>query len=387
MTSNELRKDRSFRLTGPSSGEWWPVDSPHKGPVLMRKAFPYHNIFIISGVCFGCLYGVGNIILSKHFADHPRKGLANGIACAGTGVGSLTLPLLMRYIISTYGLRGALQVYGGCMLQMCVATAVCRPVEKKKTEISQRSTTGNGKVGYKTELRHGSFLESILASFPCCNSKLQDVEPLFQFHLLKKYDLMIILIGHSLIYASYVCCYLYLPPYAAQIGVRKTDTSLILTIGGVCELFARVTTGWVADLQVVKARNIIALSMIVGGMAAIVMPFFTTRELLIAFMIVEGLAGACMGVAIVLAVVESVDQNELTHAFVLLTVSVPVSMASLPPLIGESIFIDENMMTSSNENIFRVTGHLCGEFTGPRWIPRTKASDAELCCFLWSASK
>ena len=27
-----------------------------------------------------------------------------------------------------------------------------------------------------------------------------------------------------------------------------------------------------------------------------------------------------------------------------------------------------NMMTSSNENIFRVTGHLCGEFTGPRWI-------------------
>ena len=42
------------------------------------------------------------------------------------------------------------------------------------------------------------------------------------------------------------------------------------------------------------------------------------------------------------------------------------------------------MMTSSNGNIFRVTGHLCGEFTGPRWFPR-KASDAELWCFLWSA--
>ena len=27
------------------------------------------------------------------------------------------------------------------------------------------------------------------------------------------------------------------------------------------------------------------------------------------------------------------------------------------------------MMTSSNGNIVRVTGHLCGEFTGPRWIP------------------
>ena len=43
------------------------------------------------------------------------------------------------------------------------------------------------------------------------------------------------------------------------------------------------------------------------------------------------------------------------------------------------------MMTSSNGNNFRVIGNLCGEFTGDRWIPRTKASDAELWCFLWSS--
>ena len=40
-------------------------------------------------------------------------------------------------------------------------------------------------------------------------------------------------------------------------------------------------------------------------------------------------------------------------------------------------------MTSSNGNIFRVTGYLCGEVTGPPWIPLTKASDTELWCFLW----
>ena len=45
------------------------------------------------------------------------------------------------------------------------------------------------------------------------------------------------------------------------------------------------------------------------------------------------------------------------------------------------------MLTSSNGNIFRVTGLLCGEFTGSRWIPRTKTSEAELWCFLWSASE
>ena len=45
------------------------------------------------------------------------------------------------------------------------------------------------------------------------------------------------------------------------------------------------------------------------------------------------------------------------------------------------------MMTSSNGNIFRVTGLLCGEFTGHRWIPFTKASGAELWCFLSSVAE
>ena len=41
------------------------------------------------------------------------------------------------------------------------------------------------------------------------------------------------------------------------------------------------------------------------------------------------------------------------------------------PLKTDRIFVRMSfaMVTSSNENIFRVTGHLCGEFTGPRWVP------------------
>ena len=44
-------------------------------------------------------------------------------------------------------------------------------------------------------------------------------------------------------------------------------------------------------------------------------------------------------------------------------------------------------MTSSNGKLFRATGSLCGESTGPRWIPLTTASDAELWCFLGSAPR
>ena len=42
-------------------------------------------------------------------------------------------------------------------------------------------------------------------------------------------------------------------------------------------------------------------------------------------------------------------------------------------------------MTSSNGNILCVIDPLWGESTGLRWLPLTKASDAEIWYFLWSA--
>ena len=55
------------------------------------------------------------------------------------------------------------------------------------------------------------------------------------------------------------------------------------------------------------------------------------------------------------------------------------------PLLGMLSEYSVSMMTSSNGNIFRITGPLCGEFTGHRWIPLTKASDVEFWCFIRSA--
>ena len=55
------------------------------------------------------------------------------------------------------------------------------------------------------------------------------------------------------------------------------------------------------------------------------------------------------------------------------------SISTLAAILGT------NIQSIGHRNIFRVTGSLCGEFTGHPWIPLTKASDAELWCFLWSA--
>ena len=60
------------------------------------------------------------------------------------------------------------------------------------------------------------------------------------------------------------------------------------------------------------------------------------------------------------------------------SINASLLLLTLWPNLKLFIINVHRMMTSSNGNIFHVTDPLCGEFTGPRWIPRTKASDAEL---------
>ena len=80
------------------------------------------------------------------------------------------------------------------------------------------------------------------------------------------------------------------------------------------------------------------------------------------------------------------NSDDLRHHHAHYDVTVMESWISLDMvnIIFVSTPLQMSMMTSSNGNIFRVTGPLCGEFIGHRWIPHTKASDAELWYFLWS---
>ena len=76
-----------------------------------------------------------------------------------------------------------------------------------------------------------------------------------------------------------------------------------------------------------------------------------------------------------------VQQNMILH----IAVSLHRTQATLWTHFAHFMPIWYFMMTSLNGNIFRVTGPLCGEFTGRRWIPFIKASNVQLWCFLWSA--
>ncbi|UYV80137.1 hypothetical protein LAZ67_18001806 [Cordylochernes scorpioides] len=58
-----------------------------------------------------------------------RRGLANGLGMAGNSVGGIVIPLVADALMDEYGLRGAMLIMGGILLNGCVGIMLWQPVE------------------------------------------------------------------------------------------------------------------------------------------------------------------------------------------------------------------------------------------------------------------
>lgn len=68
------------------------------------------------------------------------RGLANGICISGSAFGSIILPPILRYLLETFGYRGAVLIMGAITLNTWVAAIFYEPVENHLKRVEIKST-------------------------------------------------------------------------------------------------------------------------------------------------------------------------------------------------------------------------------------------------------
>lgn len=87
-------------------------------------------------VSYGVMVGIGAglsfpptvYIVTSYFLR--LRGLANGLCISGSALGSIILPPVLRYLLETFGYRGAVLIMGGVTLNVWVAAIFYHPVEQ-----------------------------------------------------------------------------------------------------------------------------------------------------------------------------------------------------------------------------------------------------------------
>ncbi|XP_067942293.1 monocarboxylate transporter 12-like [Watersipora subatra] len=93
--------------------------------------------FILYSVPAGL--GTETIIITSLLVSGPyfrkRKALAIGLIASGSGVGSIILPSIIRFLFNNVHFSGALLIYGGFHLQFLVLASLLRPISYYQREV------------------------------------------------------------------------------------------------------------------------------------------------------------------------------------------------------------------------------------------------------------
>lgn len=90
-------------------------------------SFLYISYGVLVGIGAGLSFPPTVYIVTSYFVK--LRGLANGLCISGSALGSIILPPLLRYLLETYGYRGAVLIMGGVTLNVFVAAIFYEPVE------------------------------------------------------------------------------------------------------------------------------------------------------------------------------------------------------------------------------------------------------------------
>lgn len=110
----------------------------------------YFSFGILVGLGAGLSFPPGIYLVTSYFVKY--RGLANGVAISGSCIGSIIFPPFLRFLLQTYGYRGAVLIMGGLTLNVIIGALFYDPVEKhmKHVKITKELTNGETVATEKT---------------------------------------------------------------------------------------------------------------------------------------------------------------------------------------------------------------------------------------------
>ena len=180
-----------------------------------------------------------------------------------------------------------------------------------------------------------SLFMAIRASFCCWCDKKNTAKPLFDWSMLKNWMFISYVMALCCGNVGYVNTILFVPPFTEDIGLSKKSAALLLSIGGVSDLIGRVFGGWFADLGLIKRHNIMAISICLTSIAAMVCPFFPNFPSMVVLLMIMGIFGGFYIAIMAVILVDYVGLVKMPKAFGLTIMFMGLANMGTPALMGK----------------------------------------------------
>lgn len=218
-----------------------------------------------------------SVAVSFHF--NKRRGLANGLATTGSGLGFFVFPPMTTYLLEEFGLRGTCFIMAGIMMQGIVFGALVINSANGPTN-NRPSQRGNGEhYGVASLVRQSSLLLSVTDHSNMYFSGIQQCMRLsaahsnkgrcskffllvkdiakasFDVKLLRNAAFMLYLFGTLLRQLVGYIPSMFIVSRALMFGISYESSGFLMSVFGITNIVGRLLFGFLADTPPIRQKR------------------------------------------------------------------------------------------------------------------------------------
>ncbi|XP_078586112.1 monocarboxylate transporter 13-like [Branchiostoma floridae x Branchiostoma japonicum] len=286
----------------------------------------YLGIGCLTGLGYALAFGPAMAIVGQYFTK--RRALANSLTVVGTSVTSMAFPPLFQYLMDEFGLKGALLIIGGIMLNMVVAGALIRPLEAyrdKKVE-NGPNTPADSRVNDSTCTANKCYAAAL--------NFLKTFWAQMDFKVILIPAVALFLTSMFLMEFCLVVPSLYIVPLANQLQIEDYMAASLLSVSSIADMFSRLAVGAIPDSPRFGRLDQYGLSLCLLGISNLLCPLAKTYPALVAYCIAHGVFYGAFAPLLLTCLVELVGPKRLPSAIgILMSIQGFASLAG-PPFAG-----------------------------------------------------
>ncbi|XP_046570104.1 monocarboxylate transporter 10-like [Haliotis rubra] len=306
-------------------------------------------------VTFPFLYGIGfslvinpvMVIANGYFDKY--LGLATGLVCAGSSLGTITLAPVCQRLVDTVGWRMTFRYMTGAYIALCFLNLLIKPLPRG----SQRP------------------IDNI--SQPVIRGLIEDLK------LWKNRVFVLWAVATAFVMFGYFIPNVHLVSYAMSQGISADTAAYLLMALGCATTIGRILSGKIVQYGFLNRLHLHQLTMIITGTAFMILPSIESFAGLLAYSIVLGLVDGCYVVLLPILTSSLIGADKAVLAWCFMscvcsltfTLGPPVSgflcdmtgnynvafhIAGIPVILGAAIlfFVPWAQRTSTTTNVMRV---------------------------------
>jgi MFS family permease len=265
---------------------------------------------VVAGLGLSAVYVVAYSTVPKWF--HRRRGLANGLATAGLGVGLVVVPPLADRLLAAFGWRGAYVAMAGLFLAMLALVVAVFADEPAAVDADPAREFPEG----RPEAATGGWAEQAGAVLTSVRT------PAFA----------LVLAGWTFVYGTLYVLMAHVVPFATDAGLGRAAGVTAIAVVGVTTSAARLALGYASD-RIGRVRMFVACSLVMGATVPAFV-FASAPPALWALAVVFGVGYGGNGALLSPLVADLFGTENLTALYGSLSVAFALAGLAAPPLAG-----------------------------------------------------